>query len=97
MSKIQMVQAEQAKKESAYWESQKTGEGLVSILLWNIYFNRFNGKIKGRGNSKNGNRYLSMAFVEAAHYATIWNPVIKRYYQRKCKHVPVMVQKGSGQ
>ena len=52
-----------------------------------------NGKTKGRGNSKNGNRYLSMAFVEAAHYATIWNPVIKRYYQRKCKKVPVMVAK----
>lgn len=52
-----------------------------------------NGKIKGRGNSKNGNRYLSMAFVEAAHYATIWNPVIKRYYQKKCKKVPVMVAK----
>ena len=27
-----------------------------------------NGKVKGRGNTKNGNRYLSMAFVEAAHY-----------------------------
>jgi transposase len=52
-----------------------------------------NGKIKGRGNSKNGNRYLSMAFVEAAHYATIWNATIKRYYQRKCKQVPVMVAK----
>lgn len=52
-----------------------------------------NGKLKGRGNSKNGNRYLSMAFVEAAHYATIWNPVIKRYYQRKSKKVPLMVAK----
>lgn len=52
-----------------------------------------NGKLKGRGNTKNGNRYLSMAFVEAAHYATIWNPTIKRYYQKKCKTVPVMVAK----
>jgi transposase len=52
-----------------------------------------NGKLKGRGNTKNGNRYLSMAFVEAAHYATIWNPTIKRYYQRKCKTVPLMVAK----
>lgn len=52
-----------------------------------------NGKLKGRGNTRNGNRYLSMAFVEAAHYATIWNPTIKRYYQRKCKKVPVMVAK----
>lgn len=52
-----------------------------------------NGKLKGRGNTKNGNRYLPMAFVEAAHYATIWNPAIKRYYQKKCKTVPVMVAK----
>ena len=52
-----------------------------------------NGKSKGKGNAKNGNRYLAMAFVEAAHYATIWEPTIKRYYQRKCKRVPLMVAK----
>lgn len=52
-----------------------------------------NGKVKGHGNSRNGNRYLAMAFVEAAHYAAIWSPTIKRYYQRKCKKVPVMVAK----
>jgi transposase len=52
-----------------------------------------NGKSKGKGNAKNGNRYLGMAFMEAAHYATIWNDTIKRYYQRKCKKVPVMVAK----
>ena len=52
-----------------------------------------NGKIKGYGNSKNGNRYLAMAFVEAAHYATIWHADIKAYYQRKCKKVPIMVAK----
>ncbi len=52
-----------------------------------------NGKSKGKGNAKNGNRYLAMAFVEAAHYATIWDPTIKRYYQRKCKRVPLMVAK----
>jgi len=52
-----------------------------------------NGKSKGKGNTKNGNRYLAMAFIEAAHYACIWNPVIKRYYQRKCKKVPLMVAK----
>ena len=52
-----------------------------------------NGKIKGHGNRRNGNRYLSLAFVEAAHYATIWNPTIKRYYQKKCQHVPLMVAK----
>lgn len=52
-----------------------------------------NGKSKGRGNAKNGNRYLAMAYTEAAHYATLWDPNIKQYYQRKCKKVPVMVAK----
>ena len=52
-----------------------------------------NGRSKGKGNTKNGNRYLAMAFIEAAHYACIWNPVIKRYYQRKSKKVPLMVAK----
>lgn len=52
-----------------------------------------NGKSKGKGNSRNGNRYLAMAFIEAAHYAAIWNPTIKRYYQRKSKKVPLMVAK----
>lgn len=52
-----------------------------------------NGKTKGKGNAKNGNRYLALAFMEAAHYATIWSPEIKRFYQRKCKKVPLMVAK----
>lgn len=43
-----------------------------------------NGKRKGRGNSKNGNRYLAWAYVEAAHFAVRYNAQIKRYYQRKC-------------
>jgi len=45
------------------------------------------------GYSQNGNRYLAMAFIEAAHYATIWDDTIKRYYQRKVKKVPLMVAK----
>ena len=52
-----------------------------------------NGKKKGQGNRKNGNRYLSMAFVEAAHYASIWEPTIKKYYQRKQTRVHKMVAK----
>lgn len=52
-----------------------------------------NGKVKGRGNRKNGNRYLALAFMEAAHYATIWEPTIKRYYQRKLTKVHKMVAK----
>lgn len=42
-----------------------------------------NGKRKGRGNRKNGNRYLAWAFVEAANFAVRYNAKIKRYYQRK--------------
>jgi transposase len=52
-----------------------------------------NGKSKGKGNAKNGNRYLAMAFVEAAHYAAIWNPEIKKAYQRRLKKSPTMVAK----
>jgi transposase len=43
-----------------------------------------NGKRKGRGNTKNGNKYLSWAYIEAANFAVRYNPRIKRYYQRKC-------------
>ena len=43
-----------------------------------------NGKRKGRGNTKNGNRHLAWAYVEAAHFAVRYDPLIKRYYQRKC-------------
>jgi len=42
-----------------------------------------NGKKKGKGNTKNGNRYLAWAFVEAAHFAQRFSPTIKRYYQKK--------------
>ncbi|MCP4451253.1 MAG: IS110 family transposase, partial [Planctomycetes bacterium] len=42
-----------------------------------------NGKRKGRGNTKNGNRHLAWAYVEAAHFAVRYNPQIKRFYQRK--------------
>ena len=42
-----------------------------------------NGKLKGRGNKRNGNKYLAWAFVEAAHFATRFNPKIKAFYQRK--------------
>lgn len=52
-----------------------------------------NGKKKGAGNAKNGNRHLGMALVEAAHYASIWSPKIKKYYQRKQTKVHKMVAK----
>lgn len=42
-----------------------------------------NGKKKGENNRKNGNRYLSWAYTEAAHFAIRFNPIIKKYYQKK--------------
>jgi transposase len=42
-----------------------------------------NGKRKGTGNTKNGNKYLSWAFIEAAHFAIRYEAVIRNYYQRK--------------
>jgi len=42
-----------------------------------------NGRQKGKGNTKNGNKYLAWAYVEAANFAVRYNPQIKRYYQRK--------------
>lgn len=42
-----------------------------------------NGKRKGYGNTKNGNKYLAWAFVEAAHFAIRFNPEVRRFYQRK--------------
>ena len=42
-----------------------------------------NGKKKGQGNVKNGNRYLAWAFIEAAHFASRYCPEAKRFYERK--------------
>ena len=42
-----------------------------------------NGKRKGQGNTKNGNKYLAWAFVEAAHLAIRYEPQITQFYHRK--------------
>jgi transposase len=42
-----------------------------------------NGKKKGEGNTRNGNQYLSWAFVEAAYYAQRFCAEAKRFYERK--------------
>ena len=42
-----------------------------------------NGKKKGTGNTKNGNRYLAWAFVEAANFAVRYCEPARRFYQRK--------------
>ncbi|NVM57862.1 MAG: hypothetical protein HWN51_07070 [Desulfobacterales bacterium] len=43
----------------------------------------FSWKEHGKGNRKNGNRYLSWAFVEASHFARRRYAWIRRYYKRK--------------
>ncbi len=42
-----------------------------------------NGKKKGKGNAKNGNKYLAWAYVEAATFAVRHHPNIRRFHQRK--------------
>jgi len=41
------------------------------------------GKSKGHNNRKNGNRYLSWAFTEAAHLSRRYNEYFRSYYNRK--------------
>lgn len=42
-----------------------------------------NGKKKGEGNRKCGNKYLCWAWVEAANFAVRYSPSIKRWYDHK--------------
>ena len=42
-----------------------------------------NGKKKGEGNTKNGNKYLAWAFIEAANFARRYNDQARRFYERK--------------
>ncbi len=42
------------------------------------------GKKKGESNRKNGNKYLSWAYAEAAFHARVNYERINKYYQRKC-------------
>lgn len=42
-----------------------------------------NGKRKGQGNRKCGNRYLCWAYMEAANFAVRFHPSIRRWYERK--------------
>ena len=42
-----------------------------------------NGRKKGEGNAKNGNKYLAWAFIEAANFALRYCAEAKRFYERK--------------
>jgi len=50
-----------------------------------------NGKKKGTGNRKNGNKYLGWALIEAANYAVRFNERIRCFYQRKEAKTNVVV------
>jgi transposase len=53
-----------------------------------------NGKKKGEGNAKCGNKFLAWAFIEAAHFAVRFDATIKRWYQKKCaSHLSVIAIK----
>jgi len=50
-----------------------------------------NNKKKGEGNTKNGNKYLSWAFIEAAEFSRRFNESARRFYQRKASKSNVIV------
>ncbi|MEE8059718.1 MAG: IS110 family transposase [Pseudomonadales bacterium] len=52
-----------------------------------------NGKKKSKTNTKNGNKYLAWAFIEAANFAIRYSDTVKRYYQRKLAKTNVIVAK----
>ena len=54
-----------------------------------------NGKSKGSGNKKNGNKYLAWAFSEAAELARRFDPDARAYYNRKLQKTNFMVAHGA--
>ena len=50
-----------------------------------------NGKSKGKGNKKNGNKYLCWAFSEAAEFARRYDDKARAYYNRKLSKTNLMV------
>jgi transposase len=50
-----------------------------------------NGKTKGSGNKKNGNKYLAWAFSEAAELARRYDEQARAYYNRKLQKTNFMI------
>jgi transposase len=50
-----------------------------------------NGKKKGENNRKNGNKYLSRAYVEAANFAARYSEAAQKFYQQKMAHSNAIV------
>jgi len=54
-----------------------------------------NEKKKGKGNKKNGNKYLAWAFSEAAELARRFDETARSYYNRKAARTKAMVARGA--
>jgi len=54
-----------------------------------------NEKKKGKGNKKNGNKYLAWAFSEAAELARRFDETARSYYNRKAAKTKIMVARGA--
>ena len=50
-----------------------------------------NEKAKGKGNQKNGNKYLAWAFSEAAEFARRYDAQARAYYNRKMRKTNFMI------
>lgn len=50
-----------------------------------------NGKSKGKGNRKNGNKYLAWAYVEAAHFHVRFCEKGRKWHQRKASKSHVVL------
>ena len=50
-----------------------------------------NDKTKGKGNKKNGNKYLAWAFSEAAEFSRRYDEKAKAFYNRKMQKTNFMV------
>jgi transposase len=50
-----------------------------------------NGKVKGKGNDKCGNRYLAWAWMEAANFAIRSYPAARRFYEHKAAKTNTIV------
>ncbi len=50
-----------------------------------------NGKNKGAGNKKNGNRYLAWAFSEAGEFARRFDTTVRSFYNRKASKTNFMI------
>lgn len=50
-----------------------------------------NDKKKGRGNTKNGNKYLAWAFIEAANFIIRYNEQAKLFYHKKLQKTKTVI------